>query len=163
MRAEVDTRDDQGAYVRVVILELDGRRYGLPIWQVVEMVRMVAVTPLPSSPDWVTGVINLRGQTIPVIDLRRRFGLEPEPYGLDTPLCIVRAFDRLMAVVPDAAVEVIEVHERALDEPDELAGHDSPIAAVARSNGYLVPILALERICGGAETLTLPSDDYDAA
>jgi len=148
---------------RLVVVELNGRQYGLPIERVVEMLRMVAITPLPHSPEWVAGVINMRGQIVTVIDLRSRFGIEQQPYGLDTPLCVVEVFDRFVALVADAAVDVVEVSADALEVPDEIAGAHHPVSALARVGARLIPVLVLERVCEGTQTLELPDVDYHAA
>jgi hypothetical protein len=68
-----------------------------------------------------------------------------------------------MAVVPDAAVEVVELPAAALGTPDRLIGPDHPIGLLARIEGRVVPVLMLERICDGAESLALPRDDLSAA
>jgi purine-binding chemotaxis protein CheW len=149
--------------VTLIVLELDGRRFALPIHAVNEVLRMVAIKPLPESPEWVAGVINVRGNVLPVIDLRARLGLDRRAYGLDTPIFVVTALGRRMALVPDAAVEVVELPTSALDSPDELIGDDHPIGLLARVEGEVVPVLVLERICDGAQSLTLPRDDLSAA
>jgi purine-binding chemotaxis protein CheW len=149
--------------VSLVVLELDGRRLALPIARVIEVLRMVAITPLPDSPDWVAGVINVRGDIVPVIDLRTRLGVEARGYGLDTPILLVSACGRRMAVVPDAAVEVRDVPSADLEDPDDLVGDEHPISHIARIEGRVVPVLLLDQICDGAQTLALPADDLSAA
>jgi purine-binding chemotaxis protein CheW len=149
--------------VTLIVLELDGRQFALPVDHVNEVLRMVAITPLPDAPAWVAGAINVRGDVVPVIDLRARLGLRPRTYCLDTPIFVVTVFGRRMAVVPDAAVEVVELPSRSLDDPDELIGPDHPIAHLARVEGRVVPVLVLERICDGAQSLALPQDDFSAA
>lgn len=149
--------------VTLIVFELDGRHFALPIEEVLEVVQMVAITTLPKAPDWIAGVVNVRGDVIPVVDLRTRLGLEPRAYGLDTPIFIVTAYGRRMALVPDAAVEVLTLPAAALDEPDELVGLDHPISHLARVQERVVPLLVLERICDGAQSLALPQDDLSAA
>lgn len=149
--------------VTLIVLELDGRPFALPVGQVNEVLRMVAITPLVDAPAWIPGVVNVRGEVIPVVDLRTRLGLEPHPYGLDTPIFVVTVFGRRMAVVPDAAVEVLELPATSLDDSGELVGPDHPISHLARVDDRVVPVLVLERICDGAQSLALPRDDLSAA
>ena len=80
---------------RLVTFEIAGRSYGLPAEHVVEVIRMVAITPLPATEPWVPGVIDVRGQTVPMLDLHARFGGSPEPYGLATPIVIAGHGSRL--------------------------------------------------------------------
>jgi purine-binding chemotaxis protein CheW len=149
--------------VTLIVLELDGRPFALPVDHVNEVLRMVAITPLPDAPEWVAGAVNVRGDVVPVIDLRTRLGLQRRTYRLDTPIFVVTVFGRRMGVVPDAAVEVVELPAASLDDPDELIGPDHPIAHLARVGARVIPVLVLERICDGAQSLALPQDDFSAA
>ncbi|MDR7387269.1 MAG: chemotaxis protein CheW, partial [Armatimonadota bacterium] len=71
----MDARRGETKEQQLVVVRLDRERYGVPIEHVHEIIRMQEVTRIPRAPSFVEGVINLRGQVIPVIDLRRRFGL----------------------------------------------------------------------------------------
>lgn len=66
---------DQTDYKQLVVFELDGEEYAAPILDVKEVVKNTAITPVPDSPDYVLGMINLRGKVAPIIDLEKRFGL----------------------------------------------------------------------------------------
>jgi purine-binding chemotaxis protein CheW len=92
---------------------LDGEEYGVDILRVQELKAWDAVTPLPNTPDWVLGVINLRGVIVPIVDLRRRFGLPEIAYGKTTVVVVlkVEAADRtrIMGVVVDAVSDVYNV------------------------------------------------------
>ena len=63
--------------IQVVIFRLGGEQYGLEISQAREIIRMQAITPMPKAPDFIEGIINLRGQIIAVMDLAKRFNLSP--------------------------------------------------------------------------------------
>src|SRR5437660_1615747 len=72
-----------------VVFRLHAREYALPVGQVVEVLHMVAMTPLPEAPAWLPGLIDLRGQVIPILDLRTRLGLRPQAPDLDTAIVVV--------------------------------------------------------------------------
>jgi purine-binding chemotaxis protein CheW len=145
--------DKSGEQTQWLILWLHGREYGLPIRDVAEVLRMVAVTPMPEAPAWLCGVINLRGRIIPVIDLRRRLGLPPNPPGLNTPIIVVEVADRAFGLVADAAIEVLTLPLAALTSPDRVTGPGHAIVRLAHIDGRVILGLDLEKLCCDAEGL----------
>ena len=98
----------------IVIFSLDEPRYALPLSLVERVVRIVEITPLPKAPDIVMGVINMQGQVIPVINVRRRFRLPEREIRLEDQLIIVRTPKRLVALVADSVSGVHRLEEREL-------------------------------------------------
>src|SRR6202167_5780761 len=92
---------------------LAGEEYGVDILRVQEIKGWDKVTRIPHSPDYVLGVINLRGAVVPIVDLRRRFGLETIAFGPTTVVIVVRVGDervvRTVGMVVDAVSEVYNV------------------------------------------------------
>ena len=95
--------------MQAILFRLDEDEYGFDTLVVLEVVRMVALTPLPDMPEWLTGVVNLRGHVIPVIDLRRRLHLPPHTPDLNTPIIIAQSATRPFGVVVDRLDTVIEL------------------------------------------------------
>lgn len=81
---------------------------------------MVEITPLPGEPEFVRGVINVQGEIMPVIDLRKRFGLAPRPVRLGDQLIITRFSSKYFALMADAAEEVRECEGRELTEAADI-------------------------------------------
>ncbi|MDR3391848.1 MAG: chemotaxis protein CheW [Sulfuriferula sp.] len=90
----------------LVIFILGQQRYALPLSAVDRVVRMVAITPLPHAPDIVLGVVNFQGQVIPVINVRRRFGLPEQEIALSDQLVMAHTAHRAVALVVDAVQDV---------------------------------------------------------
>jgi purine-binding chemotaxis protein CheW len=107
---------------------------------------MVAITPVPEAPSWLVGVINLHGRVIPVLDLRRRFGLSPREPHPDDRLLIVRTRERTMAIIVDEATDVLQVPAQQLESPPDPASRSWPLAAVIQRNGDLVLVLDAARL-----------------
>ena len=116
-----------------LVFEVGGRRYGLPADEVVELVRVVAVVPLPRSPGWVEGVVNLRGLVVPVIDLRSRLGLAAKGIELSDQLIVARGRDFPVALRIDQALDL----ERLGDGPARVAKLEDGLAAVLDLGGLL--------------------------
>ena len=98
----------------IVMFSLDEPRYALPLSLVERVVRIVEITPLPKSPDIVMGVINMQGQVIPVINVRRRFHLPEREIRLEDQLIIARTPRRLVALVADSVSGVHRLEEREM-------------------------------------------------
>ncbi len=94
---------------------------------------MVAASLLPKAPAIALGVINLRGQVVPVVDIRRRFGLPPRDWSLSAHLLVARTIRRTLALPVDEVLGVREIAREAVTSPDVILpgiGHVSGIAAL---------------------------------
>lgn len=102
---------------------LEGEEYGVDILRVQEIKGWDRVTPIPNTPDYIKGVINLRGTIVPIVDLRERFSLEPMEYGPTTVVIMLKVEteerDRIMGIVVDAVSEVYNIPEDDLKAPPD--------------------------------------------
>jgi len=108
---------------QIVVFTLDEERYGIPLVNVERVVRIVAITPLPAAEEFIRGVINVQGEIMPVVDLRRRFGLAERPDELSDQLIIVRCDKRSFALVTEGTCEVREYTREQLTEEAEIHPH----------------------------------------
>ena len=102
---------------------LDGLDYGIPIHQVQEIRGWTKVTPLPNSPRYIRGVLNLRGTIVPIIDLRLRFNLQEVPYDAITVIVVINVGNRLAGIVVDAVSDVISLNPEQKRNAPEFEGH----------------------------------------
>jgi len=137
------------ACTSVLTFRLEGREYAVPADDVVEVLRMVAVTPVPRAPPWVCGVLNYRGQVIRVVDARARLGLARRDPDLSTPIVVVRAGEQTAGVVVDEALDVLAL-PGGLEYPDRVSGGSPAVSAVARRGQRLVLVLDPARLCAGS-------------
>ena len=116
----------QGAAEQYLTFILAGEEYGVDILRVQEIKGWDDVTPIPNTPDYVKGVINLRGAIIPIVDLRQRFGMSELEYGPTTVMIILKVQsderERIMGVVVDAVSEVYNINGAELQPPPEFGG-----------------------------------------
>ncbi len=144
--------------LQLLTFKLDNQEYALNITNVVQVVRMVAVTRAPKAPDFVEGVINLRGRVIPVISLRRRCGLIDKPYDLNTQLLIARVTDarasdahnngRMMALMVDVVSEVLSITADCIVPPDEIGADMEHLLAVGKLGDRLILIVDPNSLLG---------------
>ena len=148
---------------QLVVFALDKEEFACNIMDVSEVLKMVKATPLPRSLDFVEGVINLRGEVIPVIDLRKRFGLQEVEKTDDSRIIIVEVEKRMVGLIVDSVSEVIRMPEKNIqDSPEKVAGaHTDLIMGVGKVNDRLLIILDLKRILSTEEQIAL--DDAASA
>jgi len=142
---------------QLVIFQLAREVYGLDINWVREIITLQDVTRVPGAPDFVEGVINLRGHVIPVIDLRKRFGLEAPVDPRRTRIVVVDVPPHTMGLVVDAVTEVLRIRESVVEPAGNvLAGVDVAfIQGVAKLEHRLVILLDLQRLLHAAELKAL--------
>lgn len=113
-----DTQDSSGGKLsQVVSFRLANEEYGLDIMRVQEIILMGEITAIPEVPEYIRGLINLRGKVIPIIDLRRRFGLGVGETTEHTRIVVVNAAGTTFGVVVDAVNEVLRIEARQIEPP----------------------------------------------
>ena len=101
--------------LQLLCVDVAGNRCALPVDAVVEIHPAVQLVPLLDAPEVVVGMVNRRGRALPVLDLRRRLGLPPRPLQAADRLVVLRLPDRDVAMVVDAAVDVVTVEAETID------------------------------------------------
>jgi purine-binding chemotaxis protein CheW len=138
---------------QVVVFELSGETYALDILHVHEIIRLQPVTPVPGAPDYVQGLINLRGRVVPVVDLRKRFGLRAADAGDKSRIIVVQVSDDIVGVVVDAVSEVITVAPESIEPAAQVVSSlDAEyIRTIAKISGRLVAVLNPEKVIDTAQ------------
>jgi purine-binding chemotaxis protein CheW len=139
--------------IQLVSFTIGGEEYGVDILKVQEINRMLAVTNVPNSPEYVDGVINLRGKVIPIIDLRRRFRMERKEHDKNTRIVVVEVSGKVVGFVVDAVSEVLRIPRSVTEPPPPLvAGVDAEyITAVGKLEDRLLMLLDLEKVLATEE------------
>ena len=144
----------EAAAPRWVRFTLDAQSYALPLESVSRIVRAAEVTPLPLAPDLVAGALDVGGRILPVFNLRRRLRLPERPIGLDDQFVIARSARRLVALVVDQAVGVIDAWPA---DDAALAPRQRHLRGVLSSSDGLVLITDLESFLSAEEDQALES------
>lgn len=137
--------------LELVGFRLEGEEFGVPIRKVREIIRMQEVTRVPHAPDFVEGVVNLRGQIVPIVDLRRRLGMSPKESDRDTRIVIVEFDGELVGFVVDSVTEVLRVPEDRIEPPPDMVAEQDYIEGVGKLEDRLLIILDLCKVLSGEE------------
>jgi purine-binding chemotaxis protein CheW len=142
----------EAARQQFLTFQLDGAEYGVSILSVQEIRGWSPVTSIPHQPEWVLGVMDLRGVVVPIIDLRRKFNLSPAKFGPSTVVIVIRVStgvsERTVGLVVDAVSEVYDIEANALRElPDVGSGAASEVVrGLAHTDGKTVILLDAMRL-----------------
>ncbi len=113
--------DGQGQYLTFI---LAGEEYGVDILRVQEIKGWDTVTPIPNTPSYIKGVINLRGTIVPIVDLRTRFGMVSIEYGPTTVVIVLRTTtvtgSTILGIVVDGVSEVYNIRQEEIKEPPQM-------------------------------------------
>ena len=142
---------------------LDGEEYGLEILKVREIIGVLDITKVPQTPEFVRGVINLRGKVIPVLDLRAKFGLEPVEYNAET-CTIVVDIGLLMGVIVDTVSEVHDISSAEIEPAPQLgtAVDTTLIRGMGKVKDDVKILLDIERVLTSEELVRIKSIAEDS-
>ena len=143
---------------QLVVFDLGGEAYGVEINEVREIIRIQEVTATPQSPWFVEGVINLRGKVIPVVDLRKRFGLEIRDETKDTRIVVVDIENTDIGMIVDAVTEVMRIPMSDVEPPSSVvSSRDSDyLMGIAKTQDKMIILLDLQQVLNGADETPPP-------
>ncbi|SPF44455.1 CheW-like domain protein [Candidatus Desulfosporosinus infrequens] len=136
---------------QLVTFSLGSEEFGVDIMRVQEIIRIPPITRVPKAPDYVEGVINLRGNVIPVVSLRNRFGMNRVEETDLSRIVVLQVQSKVFGIRVDAVTEVLRLDSEAIEPPPQVAiGMDSQfIRGVGKIGERLLILLDLDNIMGG--------------
>lgn len=117
MKLDKGTGIGQGELIQLVSFMLGNEEYGVEVLRVREIIRLPDITKMPNTPHYVEGVINLRGKVIPIISMRKRFGLPEIEYSIHTRIMVMDGAGGLTGFIVDGVSEVIRIHSSDIQPP----------------------------------------------
>lgn len=154
---EVVKGDHEQDLVQLVTFHVGAEEFGVNIREVREINRMMEITRVPHAPAFVEGVINLRGQVLPVVDVRSRFGLEPGKRDKGTRIVVVELPDKVVGFIVDSVSEVLRVSTSLIEPAPALTGgiDSAYIRGVVKLQDRLLILLDLQRLLSHGEAREL--------
>lgn len=131
-----------------VLFKLADEYYGINILNVETIEKEMPMTRVPYAKNYVKGVVNLRGNVVPVIDLRKRMNLPELEYGDETRIIIVKLEDVIVGIVVDSSSEVIQLNDDQIDDAPNLTGQmeETFIECIGKSNDNIIMLIDLYRL-----------------
>ncbi|REL26097.1 chemotaxis protein CheW [Thalassotalea euphylliae] len=146
----VDTNDE---VLQWVTFKLEQETYGINVMQVQEVLRYTEIAPVPGAPDYVLGIINLRGNVVTVIDTRSRFGLAAAEITDNTRIVIIEAEKQVIGILVDSVAEVVYLKVSEIDVAPNVGNEESAkfIQGVSNREGELLILVDLNKLLSDDE------------
>ncbi|WP_026559330.1 chemotaxis protein CheW [Bacillus sp. J37] len=143
--------------LKVIVFQLQDEEYGIPVQQVRSIEKVEHITRVPRTAPFIKGVINLRGVVTPIIDLRKRFGLQELEDTESTRMIIVSKEDIEVGFIVDAANDVIDIQKDIIEPAPEVVGSVEVeyIQGVAKLEKRLIVMIDLDEVLKTEQTLAL--------
>lgn len=151
MNEVAENKDD--SIVQWVTFYLDNEKYGIKVMQVQEVLRMTEIAPVPGAPDYVIGIINLRGNVVTVIDTRRRFGLMDAEASDETRIVIVEADNNVVGILVDSVAAVVDLRESEVETAPNVGNDESSkyIQGVSSQGDELLILVDVNKLLSDEE------------
>ena len=139
---------------QLVVFDLASEYYGVDIGDVREIIRMQSVTRVPGAPEFVEGVINLRGRVVPVVDLRKRLKLNVNEQTKESRIVVVDISGRDVGVIVDAVTEVLRIPLSSIEPPSSMVTNSDSdyLRGIAKLESKLVILLDLNKVLSTIES-----------
>ncbi|MBS1251716.1 MAG: Chemotaxis protein CheW [Anaerolineales bacterium] len=143
-----------------IIFRLDETEFAVPIEQVARIVRLAKCTRVPRAPAFLEGVINLHGDVVPIVDLKKRFQLVETPYDDEARIIVAEVTDQRVGLIVDAVTEILWLPTSAIEPPPAMVADISGVylTGVATQDDRLFVILDLSRVLTTEEVAELETE-----
>jgi len=139
-------------YEKLLTFSLGSEGYGVSILKVKEIIGMMDITPVPRTPEFIKGILNLRGKIIPIMDLRIKFGMATQEYNERTCIIVaevaIKGVQKLLGVVVDMVSEVVTISDEHIEPPPEYGtnlDHNS-ILGIGKIKDRVIIILDIDQV-----------------
>ncbi|MBV1888981.1 MAG: chemotaxis protein CheW [Proteobacteria bacterium] len=142
------SKGDNDPVLQWVTFKLEGETYGINVMQVQEVLRYTEIAPVPGAPEYVLGIINLRGNVVTVIDTRHRFGLNTAEASENTRVVIIEADQHVVGIMVDAVAEVVYLNQSEIDTAPNVGNDETSkfIQGVCNKNDELLILIDLNNM-----------------
>ncbi|GAA0370384.1 chemotaxis protein CheW [Bowmanella denitrificans] len=139
---------DKDEVLQWVTFRLGDETYGINVMQVQEVLRYTEIAPVPGAPDYVLGIINLRGNVVTVIDTRARFGLDANEVSDNTRIVIIESDQQVVGILVDSVAEVVYLKSSEIDSAPNVGTEESAkfIQGVSNRDGELLILVDLNKL-----------------
>ncbi len=139
--------------LQYVTFRLDDETYGINVMQIQEVLRYTEIAPVPGAPNYVLGIINLRGNVVTVIDTRTRFGLPQADVSEQTRIVVLEIEGQVIGVLVDSVAEVVYLRQSEIESAPNVGNEESArfIQGVCNKNGELIILVEFEKMLSEEE------------
>lgn len=152
-RSSSNKKGENDEVLQWVTFKLESEVYGINVMQVQEVLRYSEIAPVPGAPDYVLGIINLRGNVVTVIDTRSRFGLESCEVTDNTRVVVIESEKQVIGILVDSVAEVVYLKASEIDDAPNVGNEETTqfIQGVSNRDGELLILVDLDKLLSDDE------------
>jgi len=133
--------------IQVLIFDIEGETYGIDIVSLDEVIPMLTIKSIPNGPSFLEGLINLRGEVVPVVDLCKQFGHQRDYYTLETRIILSSFSSRKLGFIVDGVKEVRDINQKSIEAAAVVDDKSNFISGVAKlDEGEMVYLIAVDHV-----------------
>jgi len=154
---EFEEEDELSDEKQLVIFKLGNEEYGVDIMQVKEIIRTTTITKIPQVPSFVEGIISLRGEILPIIDMRKKFGLPETERTRQTRILVINLDNMTIGGIVDEVTEVLRIPNDAITPPPPVIKgvNTEYLQGVGQINGRIIILLDMSKILTSNEVIQI--------
>lgn len=139
---------EQDEILQLVSFKIGSEEFAIDILKVNEIIRFMEITKMPNAPEYIEGIINLRGKVVPVVDLRTKMGFQPIENNSNTRIIVVELNNKVVGFKVDAVYEVLRIPRSITEQPPELVSNVNSqyITSVGKIDDRLLILLDLDKV-----------------
>ena len=147
----IHTDKENDPILQWVTFQLGEETYGVNVMQVQEVLRVTEIAPVPGAPDYVLGIINLRGNVVTVLDTRKRFGMGARDPDDNSRILIIESNDLVVGILVDSVSEVVYLRQSDIEPAPNVGNEESSrfIQGVCNRNNQLLILVELNKLLTG--------------
>lgn len=152
-----------------LVFLLDGKEYGIPILKIDGIIKLPQITPMPKVPEYIKGVINLRGQIIPIIDLRLKFGMPEAQYNERTCIIVIKidikGQEKFIGLLVDIVSEVFSFSSSDIEAPPDYGANmeEKFISGIGKVKDKVIMLLDIDTIVNYQEVTSIIGNNTENA
>lgn len=153
---EIEEIEEDTLKDKYLTFHIDNQDYGIAIRHVIEIIGIQQITKIPDSPNYIKGVINLRGKVIPIMDIRLRFGIEGRDYDDRTCVIVVQLDQTSLGLVVDTVSEVVFIDENSIEpSPSQSSNGESFIEGMGKIGNEIKILLDVDQMVRNDDLIKL--------
>lgn len=136
--------------IKIVSFELGGELYGMKVYEIEEILKLPVIEEIPNTPDYIEGVINRRGNIVPIVNIANKFTLKEKEADEESRIIVIDIGEEAVGILVDKVIEIVKIDDENIEEPPEISTGipKEAFIGVYNLNGRMLILLEVKKVLG---------------
>lgn len=136
--------------IKIVSFELSGELYGMKVYEIEEILKLPVIEEIPNTPDHIEGVINRRGNIVPIVNIANKFSLKEKEADEESRIIVIDIGEEAVGILVDKVIEIVKIDDENIEEPPEISTGipKEAFIGVYNLNGRMLILLEVKKVLG---------------